>query len=457
MPVFNPEQLARWSGGNWDPHAPAVIAGFSKDSRTIPSGALYVAIAGERFDGHAFVEDAFSKGAAGAMVAAGLDVCGDAAHPVLRVDSPVDALGRMARAYRSSVDPTVVGVTGSAGKPTVKEMTASILSEAMPTARTYGNWNNDIGLPLSLLAMDVESRAGVFEVGMNHPGEIAQLCQVLRPDWGIVTTIGPVHIEFFESVEAIAEEKAELLRALPADGHAVLCCDDPYFDLLRRSAPCPVVTVSLSGDADYIVDYLPESQSLTFRDASGGETQTISWPWPGRHNALNAGYAVAVGRGLGVSWDAVARGLGRYRPLPMRWDVDEANGVQLINDAYNANPLSMRAALSAFEEIPVSGTRWLVLGDMLELGVHAEPEHIGLGEFVASGPWGGVVAVGTLGALIAEGARRGGYDDERIWRCADSAEAVSVLKQTVQPGDAVFLKASRGVALEDVVNGVKEC
>jgi len=458
MPVFNPEQLARWSNGSWEPHAPAVIAGFSKDSRTIPSGALYVAIAGERYDGHAFVGDAFAKGAAGAMVAADADITADAEHPVLRVDSPVDALGRMASAYRCSVDPVMVGITGSVGKSTVKEMTASILSEAMPTARTYGNWNNDIGLPLSLLAMDVESHAGVFEVGMNHPGEIEQLCRVLQPDWGVVTTIGPVHVEFFESVEAIAKEKAELLRALPDDGHAVLCCDDPYFDLLRRSAACRVVTVSLAANADYTVDHNPRSQSLAFRETSTNETQTVEWPWPGQHNALNAGYAVAVARGLGVNWDTVVLGLGRYHPLPMRWDVEESNGVQLINDAYNANPLSMRAALRAFDETPVSGTKWLVLGDMLELGSHTEPEHIALGEFVASsGPWGGVIAVGTLGALIAEGARRCGYDDERIWCCADSMEAASVLKRRVQPGDAVFLKASRGVALEDVVNGVKEC
>ncbi len=457
MPVFNPAQLAEWSGGTWDPHAPAVVASVSNDTRTIASGALYVAIRGENFDGHDFVSTAFDRGAAGALVASDATVVGRADRPVLRVEKPVAALGRMARGYRDSVDPVVVGVTGSVGKSTVKEMAASILSEAMPTARTQGNWNNDIGLPLSLLTMGTESCAGVFEVGMNHPGEIEQLCHVLQPDWGVITAIGPVHIEFFESVEAIAHEKAELLRALPGDGHAVLCSDDPYFDFLRRQASCAVHTVSLEGGADYNVDYSSASQTLTFREASCSEARTVAWCWPGRHNALNAGYAVAVACEMGLDWDVVERGLGRYQPLPMRWDVEDAGGVCIVNDAYNANPLSMRAALTAFSETPVSGAKWLVLGDMLELGAHAEPEHIALGEFVASGEWGGLVAVGALGSFIAEGARRGGCADERIWCCGDSVDAVSVLRRETQPGDAVFLKASRGVALEEVVSGLKKC
>ena len=158
-----------------------------------------------------------------------------------------------------------------------------------------------------------------------------------------------------------------------------------------------------------------------------------------------------------MKWDAVVRGLGRYRPLPMRWAVEDAHGIQVINDAYNANPLSMRAALQAFGETSVAGAKWVVLGDMLELGAHAESEHMALGEFVASGAWSGVVAVGRLGALIAEGARRGGCDNDRIWCCADSAEAVSVLRREVRPADAVFLKASRGMAFEGVVKGLKEC
>jgi len=457
MPVFNPELLAKQCDGKWEPHAPAMIAGISNDTRTLSAGALYVAIRGENFDGHAFISDAFDRGAAGAMVASDAAVEGTPDRPVLRVEGPVDALGSIAKAYRESVDPAVVGITGSVGKSTVKEMSASILSQSMPTARTRGNWNNDIGLPLSLLAMGAESRAGVFEVGMNHPGEIEPLCRILQPDWGIVTTIGPVHIEFFDSVEAIAREKAQLLCSLPADGNAVLCSDDPYFDLLRREAECAVHTVSVGGEADYTVDFDSGSDSITFNESATGQSCSVTWSWPGKHNALNAGYAVAVARGMGLPWDAVTQGLGAYEPLPMRWDVKDVAGVRVINDAYNANPLSMRAALGTFEEASVSGDKWLVLGDMLELGNHSESEHVGLGHFVALGQWRGLIAVGALGELIADGARQGGYADDRIWCCKNSVDAASVVCREVQPGDAVFLKASRGVALEEVVSGLERC
>jgi len=458
MPPLSPELLALWSGGVWEPCAPSAIKGVSNDTRTIPPGALYVALHGERFDGHAFVDDAFAKGAAGAMVDPSSPLQGRAARPLLRVRNTTESLGLMAKAYRRSVNPVTVGITGSVGKSTVKEMAASILAETMPTAKTLGNWNNDIGLPLSLLAMAPDSRAGVFEVGMNHPGEIARLCDLLEPQWGVVTAIGPVHIAHFQSVADIAAEKAALLRALPADGRAVLCHDDPYFEILRACVPCPFLTVSLTGAADYVVDSPRGSGTLTIREASSRETRTIAWSWPGRHNAINAAYAIAVARGMGAGWDAITRGLACYRPLPMRWQLGEAHGIQIVNDAYNANPLSMRASLRAFEDVPVSGAKWLVLGSMLELGVHALSEHVSLGEFVAAGgPWAGLVVVGSPGEKIATGARSRGFDASRIWACESNAEVISVLQREMHSGDAVFLKASRGVALEEVANGLKGC
>ena len=457
MPILDSKSLAAWSGGCWDPCPPDLITGVSNNTRTLSPSELYVSIRGEHFDGHRFVDDAFEKGAAAAMVAQDSELRGTVARPLLRVADTAEGLSKMATGYLREVSPVVVGVTGSVGKTTVKEMIATILAEAMPTARTRGNWNNDIGLPLSILAMEADARAGVFEVGMNHPGELEPLCEVLAPQWGVITTIGPVHIEFFDSVESIADEKAELLKALPADGHAVLCADDPYFDLLQKHVTCTLHTVSLSGAADWVVDHASSAGYLTIRETASGEALSrVAWPWAGSFNALNAAFAVAVARGFGLGWDVVRRGLERYQPLSMRWECSEANGVQIINDAYNANPVSMRAALSAFEESQVSGAKWLVLGDMLELGAHAKPEHIQLGALIASGAWGGLLVVGSLGAYIADGARSNGFENDRIWCCSGNAEVVSILKREMHLGDAVLLKASRGVALEEVVNGLKE-
>jgi len=239
-----------------------------------------------------------------------------------------------------------------------KKPPTEILSAAMPTAGTRGNWNNNIGLPLSMLSMEPESRAGVFELGMNHPGEIEALCEVLRPQWGIVTAIGPAHIEFFGSVEDIAREKGALLQALPADGHAVLCCDDPFFEILRESVKCRLHTVSLKGDADFVLGCDRENSLLRVYEESGSETMSFHWAWPGEHNIQNAGYAIAVARAMGLGRGVIAEGLEAYRPLAMRWEVDDIAGLTVINDAYNANPLSMRAALKAFEEMEISGGRW---------------------------------------------------------------------------------------------------
>jgi len=444
--MFSGEKIAEWCGGEWDGYVPACISGFSNNSRNLRDGELYVAIRGERFDGHRFAADAFEKGAAGALVERSAEL--DGLQPLLRVEDTVAALGAIAKGYRAEVGAEIAGVTGSVGKSTVKEMLASILSEAMPTARTLGNFNNEIGLPLSLLAMDASSEAGVFEVGMNHPGEIGPLCEILRPQWGIVTAVGPVHIEFFDSVEGIAREKGELLRSLPAEGHAVLCRDDPLFDVLRDCVGCTLLTVSLKGDADYRVG--SDRKILSVYERSSAETVSFEWIWPGEHNALNAGYAIATGRGMGLGWDVVERGLKKYRPLAMRWDVADVGGVKVVNDAYNANPLSMRAALKSFAEMEVAGRKWPVLGGMMELGRSSDKEHLALGEFVAGGSWDGVVLVGELGRKIAEGI---GGDD--FYLCEDSSAAGRYLKDRVKEGDGILLKASRSVALEKVVDVLK--
>ena len=367
---------------------------------------------------------------------------------MLRVDDPRRALGDLARGHRRQLTGRIVAVTGSSGKTSVKELLANLLATAGPTARTRGNWNNDLGLPLSLLTMSPGNRFGVFEVGMNHPGELDPLCAILRPHASIVTSVGPVHIEHFDSEEAIAREKAAVLRALPPEGFAVLPLDDPWYSLLRSEWNGTTLTVSLSASADYRVR-AGEGSAFSVIERATGESVALESPLPGRHVLSNCGLAIAVARACGISWAAIAEQVKTYRPPSMRWESIDRHGVLYINDAYNANPMSMRAALDAFASVPADGRRWLVLGAMLELGARAEAEHEALGRLAGAGPWAGLIAVGPEGGWICRGAR--GAGSLRIIAASDVASARALLKDLIRPGDAVLLKASRGVALEKIL------
>ncbi len=456
MPAFSPESLARWSGGQWTRQPVGPLLGVGHDTRTLSAPCLYAALKGARCDGHDYVGTAFERGAAAALVdrtwadtAAGAR---HAAQPLLLVADTGRALADLAAGYRNQQDPFMVGVTGSMGKTTVKDMLADMLARVRETARTPGNWNNAVGLPLSLLAMSETARAGVFELGINHPGEMAPLCATLRPCAGIVTNIAPVHIEFFDHVDAIAREKGELLRRLPADGMAVLNRDDAHFDRLRAMAPGRVTTVSMAGDADYrcvAADATRGEAALV--DRADGETYRFRLRIPGAHAAINAATAAAMARAMDVTWPDILAALEAYTPLPMRWETVEAGGVLLINDAYNANPASMRAAVQTFAELDATRGRWLVLGDMLELGAGAETEHRELGVWLTQWPWQGLIVVGDLGALVADGALEAGFDAARVFRCKAASDAAQTMAARIKPGDAALLKASRGLCLEDAV------
>jgi len=451
-----PEELAAWTGGYWDPGPPAAIRSVCHDSRTLEKDDLFVALKGIRFDGHEFVTQAFRKGASAAVVVREYRrQAGDG--NLLRVHEPVHALRMMAAGYRRKVAPLVVAVTGSAGKTTVKEMIATVLATTFRTAKTQGNWNNELGLPLSILNMQADTRVGVFELGINHPGEMQPLCEVLRPDWGVITNIGPVHIEFFGSVEAIAREKADVLRCLPAAGMAVLNRDSMCFELLRAAASDGVITVSAAGQAaDYAcLSYDAATRRAKVKEAASGGEFVLRLALPGRHNVANALLAIAVGRGLGVEWERILAALENYRSLPMRWEQVEIGGVKVINDAYNANPLSVRAALETFAQEPAMGRKWLLLADMLELGTQARSEHFALGAAVGAGPWAGLITVGPLARAIAEGAMASGMPREQVVWCENNREAAMALAARVAAGDTVLMKGSRGMRLEEVVGVLK--
>jgi UDP-N-acetylmuramoyl-tripeptide--D-alanyl-D-alanine ligase len=452
-PAFTPSELASWTGGAWE-GTPATVRGISNNGRELSRGALYVAIRGERFDGHDFIGQAVAGGAAAAMVQQ--DWQGKTSLPLLRVADTRVALADAAAGYRRTWRGCVAGVTGSVGKTTTKEFIACLFRAAGTAAATAGNLNNDLGLPLSLLAAPRDVQRGVFEIGSNHPGEIAALARILRPDYAALTAVGPVHIEHFGSIEAIADEKADLLRAVPADGFVVLDADGARFDYLRRQARARVVTVSLEReDADYSGSVIDEWEGgVDVRSRAAGRSQRLISGLAGRHQAANLLLAVAVACEAGVPWERLQDGLRGMRQMPMRWQKISADGVQVINDAYNANLPGMLAALRTFAALPGATRRVVALGDMLELGAFEEPLHREVGRAVASGPWQALVCVGKRAGWIADEAIAAGYPAGQVWRYADAAAASASAAEWAQPGDTVLLKASRGIGLERVAEAL---
>lgn len=461
----DPICLADWTLGKWVPHPPAgVVRGICQDTRRLCAGDMYVALLGPRFDGHDFTVAARERGAAAAMVAE--SYANDALRdwPLLRVKDTKQALWDAASGYRAGWGARVIGITGSVGKTTVKELIAHLLGGSgcgLPVAKTYANWNNDIGLPLSLLNSPGDAGYAVFEVGTNHPGELAPLADLLRPSVGVVTTIGEAHLENFGTVRAIAHEKAALLRALPVDGVAVLNCDHEEFDTLKAALTCRLVTVSMdeASGADYRMVRLEMQAAgelgLTFRDAAG-QQRRIEAPLSGRHQAANLLLAAAVVMELGFDGDAIQPALRNFSLPAMRWQRIKFRGVTLINDAYNANPLSMRSAIETFSiETAPNQRSWLVLGGMLELGSAADKAHQAIGHLLAGKVWQGIVTVGEKAAGIAAGARAAGFPPDAIWECDDAAGAAAVLRRMLRPGDAVLLKGSRAFKLESVISALE--
>ncbi len=442
MPEFRPDDFSQWVSRPWKNGLPdAPITGISKDTRTLVPGDFYVALRGAQFDGHEFVADAFAKGASGALVDdafRGMDV-----GPLLQVSDTLKGLQNLARGYRTNWTATVVGITGSVGKTTVKEMCADVLSMNGETHRTAGYYINHIGLPLTMLAMPETAKQGVFEIGMNHPGEIGPLSDLLQPTVGIMTDIGNAHREHFDSLEAIIREKAELVFRVPSSGTVILDRESEGFQYIKNRTCADVRIISLEGGADY------RGQKSGFKTLKvNGFEYTM--PPPGEHIQRNALRAIALGLELGMEPSDIAEGLRKFKLPPMRWEASEVRNIHFINDAYNANPLSMRANLKTFAHLPGSGQKWAVVGGMHELGGTAEEEHAELGRFIDGLNLDGVIAVGELGQrIVCKGTAS-------FFQTLELAEAAQILKDHLQAGDRVLLKASRGEQLEQVLEYFKE-
>lgn len=443
------------------------IRGISLDTRSLQPGDLFLALQGDRFDGHDFVATAFSRGAVGAIVLDSYDVSGISlkrgskrAQPfILGVRDPLHVYQQLAAHHRSRFHIPVVAVTGSNGKTTTKEMVASVMAHRWKILKTEGNLNNRVGVPQTLLRLNERHKGAVIEMGVDNLGQTTRLCEIVRPTIGIITNIGPDHLEFFGTMDVSAQAKAEMLDLLPSDGVAILNADDSYYDYLAARARCRVVSFGFSSKADVrAVDLKSDGRNGTiFRLLLPGAVRHAAAHIrvQGDHNVTNALAAGAVGSILGLSRGVIAQGLSRFRPAAMRSQVRVSQGVKLIIDCYNANPASMKAAVQLLAQTGAKRKRIAVLGDMLELGPNAAQMHEEVGGFVARHGIDQLVACGLLGRSLAKGAKQAGLDQAHILEVPDARAACAAIKTFVKPGDTVLIKASRGMKLELVADALQ--
>ncbi|HET9851942.1 MAG TPA: UDP-N-acetylmuramoyl-tripeptide--D-alanyl-D-alanine ligase [Candidatus Limnocylindrales bacterium] len=462
-PALTAEDLRRLTGGRLLRESRRPIRGAAVDSRLVLPGQLFVALPGERTDGHRFLAEATVSGAAALVVSrpvppAVLDALGDVT--VITVPDGLVALGAIAAGWRTRFDPLVVGVTGSIAKTSTKEAVAAVLGASFRTLRSEGNQNNEIGLPLTLLRLGPDHGAAVLEMGMYAGGEIADLARMARPEIGVVTAVHGVHLSRMGSLSAIERAKGELVEALPSDGVAVLNQDDRRVRRMADRTAARVLTYGLSQDADVGADDVSsagfEGMRFTLRlpPARGGRPTRIPARIPGLgklsvHNAL-AG--AAVGHAAGIEPAKIVHALAAGWSAAHRGNLHRLGRVTVIDDAYNASPPSVTAALDLLAGLP--GRRVAVLGEMLELGKGAATGHREVGT-AAAATVDLLVVVGAGAAGIAAGAKSAGLDPSRILEARDRESALDLLRARLRDGDVVLVKASRGVELDVLVDALR--
>ena len=454
-PALSADELARLAGGRLLARSDRPIRGAAVDSRSVEPGQLFVALPGDRTDGHRFLADAAERGAAALLVVRPPeDLAGLGDVTVVRVADALAGLQAVAAGWRTRFDPLVVGVTGSIAKTSTKEAIAAVLGTRWTTLRNEGNQNNEIGLPLTVLRLGPEHEAAVLEMGMYVGGEIADLARIGRPSIGLVTAVQPVHLSRIGSLRAIERAKGELLEALPPGGTAILNADDAIVRRMYVRTVARSMTYGFAEDADVRAETVETAglEGMRFVLRAGSERRPVVIPTLGRlavHNAL-AGAAVGLAAGLDLA--EIARGLRTGWSAAHRAELVRLGRVTLVDDSYNASPASVKAALELLGGLP--GRRVAVLGEMLELGpAHAEG-HVEVGE-VAAGVAELLVVVGDGAAGIADGARDAGLDPARVLVARDRDTALDLLRPRLRDGDVVLVKASRGIALDLLVDALR--
>jgi UDP-N-acetylmuramoyl-tripeptide--D-alanyl-D-alanine ligase len=440
-------------------HAETAFTGVTIDSRNVRDGDLFIAIAGERHDGHDYVFDALDRGAAAAVVSRNWlsehkrrSVRG---RPLIPVNDTVEALQALSQYHRQRLGLPVVAISGSNGKTTTKEMTASVLRTRYRAMRSESSFNNHIGVPLTLLRLRRSHEVAVVEMGMNHRGEIAHLCSVAEPTAGVITNVCAAHLEFMGDLDGVAEAKAELAEAIGPHGFLVLNADDPKVSAMRNRSEARIITFGLENDADIRGEIVEFSRGIfpVFR-INGGPP--IHLEVPGTHNVMNGLAAAAVGDAMGCMPEQVQEGLEAYKGARWRTEIVEADGIVVLNDSYNANPASSSVALQLLSDFENgdSHRRIAVLGDMLELGDTAGQSHQEMGEESAGSGIELLVAVGDFASEVIKGAVNAGLPSELTISSGDVNEAWKELEPRLREGDLVLVKGSRRVGLDQLVEQI---
>jgi UDP-N-acetylmuramoyl-tripeptide--D-alanyl-D-alanine ligase len=447
--------IARACAGQLRSGSPSTeVSRVCTDSRSVQSGDLFVALTGERFDGHQFVAEVVRKGAAAVLVQAHVSAEASKAAvgaAVVAVSDTRKALGLLSAEYRAQFALPVIAVGGSNGKTTTKELIASVLRQKLQVLSSEASFNNDIGVPLTLLRLGQGDQAAVVEVGTNHPGELEPLLTLARPQHGVLTSIGREHLEFFGNLEGVAKEEGFLAEAIPSEGTLFLNGDSEWTGPIVARCRANVARVGFKDGNQWRVRSLrSDTQGVTFQveapqaEFSGSYRVNLL----GRHQAVNALFSVAVGATLGLSRAEIERGLEECKPSRMRLESLVVNGVRVIDDAYNSNADSAIASLQTLQDLPCKGRRVAVLGDMGELGQHSESLHEEVGRHAAELGVAQLFAVGRMAPVMARGAREHGLS--RVLEFAAVEPAAEAVKKFVREGDVLLIKASRSMRLERV-------
>lgn len=451
MAAFTLQEVEKATGGRllYPVVDDSVFSQVETDTRAITEGALFVALKGETFDGHDYVLQAKERGAAGAVVAEERPEYKQEGFAVVIVTDTRKAYQDLARFHRRRFSIPVIAVTGSVGKTSTRSMIAAVLSQKYRVLQTEKNFNNEIGLPKTLLQLTPEHEACVVEMGMRGLGQIVELAAIAEPDIGVVTNVGKSHIELLGSQDNIARAKSELVRALSEDGVAILNQDDSYVAAMADLCRGKVVGYGIESNAAIRASRVVCSEKgLRFACRCFDQVMDIHMPLIGSHNVYNALAAIAVGRVLGLTEHQLQKGLSEYRGMPMRQELIHLGEYTFINDAYNANPASMSEALKSLALL-TKGRKIAVLGGMLELGDWTVREHEKIGAEAAELGLDALITMGSPASYIADVARKNGLG--AVYTAQDHAGAADCLRQIIQPGDTVLLKGSRGFAMEKIL------